>query len=129
MSDSNEKPNGSVEMPAPTAAPLVLGVGIALVGVGLATSLGFVVVGVVILVFGVGGWIGQLLSAQGHVHEPLVEPSHRAHPTTAAPGTVEPMHPGTAGYRFNLPEKVHPISSGLRGGLVGGLLMPIPALA
>jgi uncharacterized membrane protein YagU involved in acid resistance len=33
------------------------------------------------------------------------------------------------GYRFRLPEKVHPISAGLKGGIVGGLVMPIPALA
>jgi uncharacterized membrane protein YagU involved in acid resistance len=108
---------------------LVLGLGIALVGVGLATNLGFVVVGAVILLFGLGAWIGQLLSAEGHVHEPLVEPSLRPGQTVAAPGTVEPMRPGTAGYRFNLPEKVHPISSGVYGGLIGGLLMSIPALA
>jgi uncharacterized membrane protein YagU involved in acid resistance len=129
MSDSKEKPRDTVELPAPTAAPMVLGLGIALVGVGLATSLGFVVVGVVILLFGLGVWISQLLSVQGHVHEPLVEPGLRPGQTVAAPGTVEPMHPGAAGYRFNLPERVHPISSGIRGGLIGGLLMPIPALA
>ena len=129
MSDAKEKPHDTVELPAPTAAPLVLGLGIALVGVGLATNLGFVVVGALILLFGIGGWIGQLLSAKGHVHEALVEPARRPTQTVAAPGTVEPLHPGTAGYRFNLPEKVHPISSGVKGGLVGGLLMPIPALA
>jgi hypothetical protein len=128
MNDSNDKPKETVELPAPTAAPLVLGLGIALVGVGLATSLGFAVVGVVVLLFGLGSWIGQLLSVQGHVQEPLVEPGLRPAQTVAAPGTVEPMHPGTAGYRFNLPEKVHPISSGIWGGLIGGLLMPIPAM-
>ena len=32
------------------------------------------------------------------------------------------------GYRFRLPEKVHPISAGVKGGIVGGMLMPIPAL-
>jgi hypothetical protein len=93
------------------------------------TSLGYVVVGAVVLLFGLGGWIRQLLSTQGHVHEPLVEPSLRPSQTAAAPGTVAPMRPGTPGYRFNLPERVHPISSGVKGGLIGGLLMPIPALA
>jgi hypothetical protein len=34
-----------------------------------------------------------------------------------------------AGYRMRLPQKVHPISSGVKGGILGGLLMPIPALA
>ena len=28
------------------------------------------------------------------------------------------------GYRLRLPEKVHPISAGIKGGLVGGLVMP-----
>jgi hypothetical protein len=129
MNDPNNKPPDTVELPAPTAWPLVLGLGIALLGVGLATSLGFVVVGGVVLLFGLGGWIGQLLSVTGHVHEPLVEPTLRPEAPIAAPGTVEPLAPGTAGYRFNLPLKVHPISSGVKGGLVGGLLMPIPALA
>ena len=32
------------------------------------------------------------------------------------------------GYRVQLPQKVHPISAGIKGGLVGGLVLPIPAL-
>ena len=32
------------------------------------------------------------------------------------------------GYRLRLPEKVHPISAGIKGGLVGGLVMPLPAM-
>src|SRR5262249_14997980 len=84
----NEDPKNGVELPASTAAPLVLGLGIALVGVGLVTSLGFSVVGAVVLLVGLGGWIRQLLSVEGHVHEPLVEPGLRPAPTVAAPGTV-----------------------------------------
>jgi hypothetical protein len=33
------------------------------------------------------------------------------------------------GYRLRLPEKVHPVSAGIKGGLVGGLVMPLPAIA
>ena len=33
------------------------------------------------------------------------------------------------GYRAQLPTKIHPISSGVWGGVAGGLVMPIPALA
>jgi len=117
-----------VELPAPTAWPLVVSCGIALAAFGVAISLVFVVVGMAIFLVGLGGWIGQLLSAAGHVQEPLVPPELRPTPAVAAPGTVEPLRPGTAGYRFRLPERVHPISSGVRGGIVGGLLMPIPAL-
>ena len=116
-------------MPAPTAWPLVLALGIALMAMGLATNLGFLFVGALVMLIGLGGWIGQLLPGQGHMHEPLVEPSRRPAATAQAPGTVDALRPGAAGYRFRLPEHVHPISSGVKGGIVGGLLMPIPALA
>jgi hypothetical protein len=43
-------------------------------------------------------------------------------------GRVEQLKPGATGYRFRLPEKLHPISAGLKGGLVGGLVMPLPAI-
>ena len=37
------------------------------------------------------------------------------------------MHEGMPGYRLRLPVKVHPISAGIKGGILGGLIMPIPA--
>ena len=118
----------TVEMPAATVWPLVLALGIALVGAGWATSLALSAVGVVLFVFGLGGWIGQLLPGRGHVHERLVEPARRPRPINERPGTVNQLEPGMVGYRFRLPEKIHPISAGVKGGIVGGLVMPIPAL-
>ena len=82
-----------------------------------------------LFVFGLGGWIGQLLPGRGHLHEPLVEPALRPRPVAEKPGTVDQLRPGMPGYRFQLPEKIHPISAGVKGGIVGGLVMPIPALA
>lgn len=31
------------------------------------------------------------------------------------------------GYRARLPETIHPISAGIKGGIIGGLVMPLPA--
>jgi hypothetical protein len=43
-------------------------------------------------------------------------------------GGVERLQQGMPGYRFRLPQDVHPISAGLKGGIVGGVVMPAPAL-
>jgi hypothetical protein len=133
MSHSFETPDaaplGNVEMPQATAWPVVLALGVTLLAAGLATSPVLSIVGALLSVFALGGWIGQLLPGQGHMHEALVEPALRARPASARPGTVGQLLPGMVGYRFQLPVKIHPISSGVKGGIVGGLVMPIPALA
>lgn len=117
-----------VEVPSTTAWPLVLAVGITLLGAGLASNVAISVVGAVLFVIGLGGWVGQLLPGRGHTHEPRVEPSRRPQAVVEKPGTVEQLRPGMPGHRFRVPEKVHPISAGVKGGIVGGLVMPIPAL-
>jgi hypothetical protein len=118
-----------VEMPRPTAWPLVLSVGVTLLAAGVITHWALLLVGAVLLLLGLKGWVGQLLPGVGHAHEPLAPPEERARPIEPAPGTVEQLRPNMPGYRFRLPEKVHPISSGVKGGIVGGLVMPIPAVA
>src|SRR5262245_2637384 len=119
------QPRG-VKMPQPTAWPIVLSLGIVMLALGVATDLSFSVVGGVLLAIGLVGWISQLLPGRGHEHEPLT--AEQAAPITARPGRVEQLKPGVVGYRFQLPEKVHPVSAGIKGGIIGGLLMPIPAL-
>jgi hypothetical protein len=118
----------SVEMPKATAAPLVLAVGIALAAMGAAASLAFLFVGAAVFVAGLGMWISQLLPGRGHWREPRVEPSLRPQPVAPAPGEVERLRRGVPGFRLRLPVKVHPVSAGIKGGFVGGLVMPLPAL-
>ena len=117
----------SVEMPRPTAAPLVLALGITLLAAGVALGMGFLVVGAVVVVAGLSIWIVQLLPGRGHVHESLVETA-RPQPVMAVPGGVEHLRPGMPGYRLRLPQDVHPVSAGLKGGLAGGAAMPVPAV-
>ncbi|MCS6852774.1 MAG: cytochrome c oxidase subunit 4 [Gemmataceae bacterium] len=121
-------PQGNVELPAATVWPLVLAAGLALAGLGLATSALLSVVGLALMVTAVVGWVAELLPGRGHVAVPLAGVERRPVPVKPLPGRVEQLRPGMPGHRFRLPEKVHPISAGIRGGLVGGLLMPIPAL-
>ena len=116
----------SVEMPRPTAWPIVIALAISLVMLGAATNVAFSVVGVALFVLSLIGWIRNLLPGRGHEHELLGETAGPK-PVTPQPGAVQQLKPGVVGYRFQVPEKIHPISAGIRGGIVGGLLMPIPA--
>ncbi len=127
--ETHQSESPVVEMPRPNVWPLVVGLGVALMAAGVAMHVGFLVAGGCIFTAGLFGWIAQLLPGRGHFHEALVEPERRPKPVYAEPGSVEQLHPGRAGYRFRLPEKIHPISAGVKGGMVGGLVMPIPALA
>jgi hypothetical protein len=118
----------SVEMPRPTAAPLVLALGMALLAAGVALGPGFLVVGALVIVTGLSIWIAQLLPGRGHMHEPLVEAARRPQPVTGVSGGVGRLSEGMPGYRLRLPQDVHPISAGLKGGIVGGVVMTLPAL-
>src|SRR5262249_43519902 len=118
----------SVEMPRPTAAPLVLALGLTLLAAGVALGPVFLVVGAVVIVASLSIWIVQLLPGRGHVHEPLAEPTHRPPAIMGVPGGVEQLRPGMPGYRLRLPQAVHPVSAGLKGGIAGGAAMPVPAL-
>lgn len=118
-----------VEMPRPTAAPLVLAAGIGLLALGVATSLAFVPAGVIIFVFALARWINQLVSPIGHFKEQFVPPEMRPQPVLPVEGEVEKLAQGVPGYRLRLPVKVHPISAGVKGAIAGGIIMPLPALA
>jgi hypothetical protein len=125
----NDEPGGqSVEMPRPTVAPIVLSLGLSLLGAGVVFGFAFLVAGAVVFVVGLGLWIASLLPGKGHMHEALATSEERAQPVVGTPGLVEQLLPGRPGYRIQMPQMVHPTSAGVRGGILGGLVIPIPAL-
>jgi uncharacterized membrane protein YagU involved in acid resistance len=115
-------------MPRPTVAPLVLALGMVLLALGVVASQAFLVVGGLIFVSGLYLWVSQLLPGVGHFHEHRVEPPLRPRPVTARAASVEHLRSGMPGYRLRMPAEVHPISAGIKGGIIGGLVMPLPAV-
>jgi hypothetical protein len=124
MADERE----AIEMPEPTAAPLILGMGIVLLGAGVALNLTLSIVGAVVFIAGLASWIGHLMPGRGHFHEERMPAEQRPEEVAVTPGQVEQLATGKPGYRMQLPLKIHPISAGIKGGLLGGLVMPLPAL-
>jgi hypothetical protein len=131
QSDTNPPTPGereSVEMPTSTAAPMIVALGVCLLAASVSFGPAMLIVGAVILFTGLGIWIAHLLPGRGHFHEAFVESARRAKPVVATIGTVGQLEAGTPGYRVQLPVMIHPVSAGVKGGLLGGLVMPVPAL-
>jgi len=122
------QPPESVEMPAPTAWPFITALGITLLAAGLLTNLVFSIFGAVILVCGLAGWAHHLMPGQGVIREPLLAPDHWARPVERAAVGVESLAEHARGERVSVPEWIHPYAAGLKGGVVGGLVMAILAL-
>ena len=125
MTGTDEAHDG-IEMPRPTAAPLILATGIAMIGAGFALSYAMAAVGAVVLAAGLATWIGFFAPGRGHFHE--ARSQRRPAAVVPTPEAVEQLSAGMPGYRMRLPLMVHPISAGIKGGLLGGIVMPIPAL-
>ena len=119
---------GVIEMPRPTVAPMVLSLGMILLAAGVPLGLPFTVLGAFLLIVGLSIWVSELLPGRGHCYELLADLSRRPKPVQPELETVSHLRPGMPGYRARLPEAVHPLSAGIKGGIVGGLAMPVPAL-
>jgi hypothetical protein len=132
-SDPNSQTNGEplpgageVELPRSTVAPLVVMLGISLIAAGTMLGLSMIIVGAILFVVALVMWIADLFPGRGHSPIPVAEaPVPTIH---AVSGSVERMAGSPPGTRAQLPAVVHPTSAGVRGGLVGALVMPIPAV-
>jgi len=71
--------SGSVELPAPTAWPIVLAFGLTLVFAGLVTSASVSLLGAILAIAGCVGWFRDVLPAEKHER---VSVSERVTPVT-----------------------------------------------
>jgi hypothetical protein len=118
----------TVELPAATAWPMVVALGITLAFSGLITHAAVSIVGIALgLIAGVG-WYREVLPEQ-QVERIALRPVELRPP--AAPlsrAAVEPRI-GEGGHRTRLPVEIQPYSAGIKGGIVGGIAMAVVALA
>src|SRR5262245_29158988 len=118
-----------IEVPAPTAWPMITALGIALLAAALVPHLVFSFAGLVLALRGAGGWFREDLPHE-HVEVVSLRPAiERAQPVKKSARTVAHLTAGQSSHRVRIPAEIHPYSSGLKGGIVGGTAMAIVALA
>ena len=118
MSDHVE--NG-IELPAPTAWPMVLAGGVTLLGAGYLMHPMLAIVGLAAVLLGCAGWFRDVLPVEREEIVPVVEQP----PVARSPRGVLALRAGTNAHRMRLPLEVYPYSVGLKAGLAGGAAMAI----
>src|SRR5437773_2409774 len=110
----------SVELPAPTAWPVVLAFGLALLFAGLLTSVTMSALGAILTVVGSVGWFRQVLPHERHEPVPVVT---EAVPIVTERREVVRIEIAPEMHRARLPIEIYPVSAGIKGGLAGSVAM------
>jgi hypothetical protein len=113
-----------VQLPSPTAWPLVLALGLMFTFAGLVTNMGISVLGAVLIVAGCVGWFGQVWPHAHHVAIPVKVQKFEftSIRTRVARIEVDESH------RARLPVHTPSVMAGVKGGIAGGAAMIVPAL-
>jgi len=114
----------TIELPAPTAWPIVLAFGFTLLFAGLLTDVSVSVLGAVLSLAGCVGWFREVLP---HEREEAVEVVREDVSIATERERVERIHVDEAIVRAWLPLETYPISAGVKGGWAGSVAMAVLA--
>jgi hypothetical protein len=115
-----------IQLPRPTAWPLVLALGISLIMAGMVTSIEIGILGLVLAIAGAVGWTLQVLPHEAH--EPVPVSGEEITVTSARTLMERPARrPASESPRKILPIETFRITTGIRGGIAGGTAMVVPA--
>jgi hypothetical protein len=115
----------TVELPAPTAWPVILAFGLTLLFTGLLTSIAVSVGGAVLTVAGCIGWFREVLPHERHETVPVEAEAVRIvteRPEVARIRVVPELN------RAIIPIEVYPVKAGIKGGLAGSVAMALLAM-
>jgi hypothetical protein len=123
MEHKSETGHSAVHMPSPTVWPMVLALGISLVITGMVTSATISLLGLLLALAACVGWFRAVLPVEAHemvpaIDEPVAIESAR---TSIDRLPVGPMH------RKMVPVETFQFTTGLKGGIAGGIAMIGPA--
>jgi hypothetical protein len=113
-----------IHLPSQTAWPAFLAFGVTLGAAGLVTNVAVTICGAILALAGCIGWFRQVLPQEAHNTLRV-----RALVETVATTHLQVEHLQVSEqHRAHLPIEVYPVSSGIKGGIAGGIAMIIPAL-
>ena len=112
-----------VQLPAPTAFPIVLALGLTFAFAGLVTNWGISVLGAVLIVAGCVGWFRQVWPHAHHIAVPVRVQKFQftSVRTKVAHIEIDESH------RARLPVHTPSVMAGVKGGIAGGAAMIVPA--
>ena len=113
----------AVHLPAPTAWPFLMALGIMLVCASLVTSAALGWLGGILALLSAVGWFRQVLPHEAHEYVPVSEEIISFVPEFEKVARIEIDET----HRAQLPLETFPITSGIKGGIAGGIAMVIPA--
>jgi hypothetical protein len=116
----------TIELPAPTAWPIVMAFGLTLVFAGLVTSASVSILGAILTMAGCVGWFRDVLPHEKHESVPAAEKAPTAATSRPQVARVEWMTQELQ--RARLPLEIYPISAGVKGGLAGSVAMAVLAM-
>jgi hypothetical protein len=121
--DDYSQPTGAIQLPAPTAWPLVLALGIALMLAGMVTHWVISLLGLVMALPAMVGWVFDVLPHEHHVsvdvHADVIEIKSTRETLSHLP--LDERH------RKLLPLETFSVMAGVKGGIAGGFAMMVPA--
>jgi hypothetical protein len=114
----------TIEVPAPTAWPIVLAAGFTLIFAGLLLSGSVTVLGAVLALAGCAGWFREVFPRD---HEEAVPVAPEDGRVTTGRRVVDRLPLAPEQVRAWLPVRTYPISAGLKGGWAGSVSMALLA--
>ena len=114
-----------IEVPAPTPWPMIMALGLTLAFASLVTNPAVGIVGLVLFTSGAVGWFREVLPVE---HREVVRVEAAPEPIVPAKIGVDYLQVGELGNRAILPLEIYPYSSGIKGGIAGGIAMAVLAV-
>jgi hypothetical protein len=112
-----------IHMPSPTAWPFVLALGITLAVAGMLTNVAVSLLGLVLSLTAVVGWFREVLPEEAHE---MVEAREEPLEIASARTSIERLPAGPL-HRKMIPVETFQFTTGLKGGIAGGIAMIVPA--